>query len=188
MTDYVLLDLQILSITGVDSFFELKKCRLWKQRACSMQRHYSDSDYEEFSCEWSTNKERNHCLTFSTWPRTCERTQSQSCRHQPNRTVAFSSKESTRKPTEKQKLEQGQHVEYRKQGNENIKLLNNDVIFNATKNTWQNDTLRGWQALLHHFRISMRKLTVPFKASIIYSITFRDTDNIFQRLKTMCKV
>lgn len=150
---------------------------LWARYGSSMQRQY-----QEFSCELSSNKERNHCLTFSTQPRTCERTQSRSCRRQPNRTVAFSSKESIRRPKGKQKLELGQHVEYREQRNENIKLLNNDVICNATKNEWQNDTLRGWQAVLHHFRISMRRPTVH-SGSLqgIYYLLHSETQIIFSR-------
>lgn len=41
-----------------------------------------------------------HCLTFSTSPRTCERTRSRSCRLQPSRTMASSSKEGTHRPGE----------------------------------------------------------------------------------------
>lgn len=147
------------------------------EAVCSMQRRC-----QEFSCETSSNQETSHCLTFSTRPRTCERTQSRSCRRQPNRTVAFSSTESTHRPTGNQKLELGQHVEYGEQRNENITLLNNDVIFNATKNKWQNDTLRGWQPLLHHFKISMRKLTAH-SGSLqgIYYLLHSETQIIFSR-------
>lgn len=152
------------------------------EAVCSMQRQY-----EEFSCEWSSNQETSHCLTFSTRPRTCERTQSRSCRRQPNRTVAFSSTESTHRPTGNQKLELGQHVEYREQRNENITPLNNDVIFNATKNKWQHDTLRGWQPLLHHFKISMRKLTAH-SGSLqgIYYLLHSETQIIFSRGLKLC--
>lgn len=121
--------------------------RTEKEDSC-MQRQY-----QEFSCMSCSNKEGNHCLTFSTWPRTCERTQSRSCRHQPNRRAAFSSKGSTRRPTGRAKLERGQRGECGEQRRGNMELLNNDVISNATKT---NDRIR------HYVADSQRCITLRF--------------------------
>lgn len=158
------------SFITADSCLELKKEDAIQEDSC-MQRQY-----REFSSEWCSNKERNHCLTFSTWPRICERTQSPSCHHQPNRTVAFSSKESTRRPTGIQKLELEQHVKYREQRCENMELLNNLKIFNATKT---NDRITHYVAdrqccITLRFPWGNLLFTqATFKASIIYYIQRR---------------